>query len=43
LWAENQLNRQYNEDDLAEDMEAIKSGLWHDKNHCLKLMNELAR
>jgi predicted HTH domain antitoxin len=33
LLAENHIVRQYDRDDLAEDIEAVKSGLWDNGNH----------
>ncbi|MCT7964289.1 UPF0175 family protein [Laspinema sp. D1] len=33
LLGENHIVRQYDKDDLAEDIEAVKSGLWDSENH----------
>lgn len=33
LLGENHIVRQYDQDDLAEDVEAVKSGLWDSENH----------
>jgi predicted HTH domain antitoxin len=33
LLGENHIVRQYDQDDLAEDIEAVKSGLWDSENH----------
>ena len=33
LLGENHIVRQYDQDDLAEDIEAVKSGLWNSENH----------
>jgi predicted HTH domain antitoxin len=33
MLGENHIVRQYDQDDLAEDIEGIKSGLWDSENH----------
>ncbi|MGL4502362.1 MAG: UPF0175 family protein [Planktothrix sp.] len=33
LLGENHIVRQYDKDDLTEDIEAVKSGLWDSENH----------
>lgn len=33
LLGENHIVRQYDQDDLAEDIESVKSGLWDNGNH----------
>lgn len=33
LLGENHIDRQYDQDDLAEDIQEIKSGLWDSENH----------
>ena len=33
LLGKNHIVRQYDQDDLAEDIEAVKSGLWDSENH----------